>query len=105
MLWAHGVGSAQCGAGGVCLTAEVEHDSDGRPWDWYTGFSGVPSAWCCVWSVLLAEITITIPFSLLASGLLFPYNPPFPPTPSCMRTLDRSCRGWKARRPTTYNVT
>jgi len=25
--------------------------------------------------------------------------PPFPPTPSCMRTLDRSCRGWKARRP------
>ena len=31
--------------------------------------SGVPSAWCCVWSVLLAEITIglTIPFSLLRS--------------------------------------
>ena len=68
MLWAHGVGSAECGAGDVCLTTEVEHDSDGRPWDWLL-HTGVPSAWCCVWSVLLAEITIglTIPFSLLRS--------------------------------------
>jgi hypothetical protein len=99
MLWAHGVGSAQCGAGDVCLTAEVEHDSDGRPWDWLLVYlaRGVASGPSYLRRLLLA---LQYPSRFCCFRII----PPIPPTPSCMRTLDRSCRGWKARRPTTYLV-
>ena len=29
----------------VCLITEVEHESDGRPWDWLVVYL---EAWCCV---------------------------------------------------------
>ena len=78
MLWAHGVGSAECGAGDVCLTTEVEHDSDGRPWDWLLVYlaRGVASG-----PSYLRRLLLALQYPSRFSGLLFPYNPPFPPHP------------------------